>query len=225
MIPLDRWTARPRPGMEPLVGTCVRVEPMVDGRRFAELYEAFDVSGGDALWDYLAYGPFADRADFERFAERTYLTPDPLFHAIVPEPGGRATGVASLMRIDPPNGVVEIGHICLSPSLQGTRAATEAFYLLLRRVFEDLGYRRLEWKCNDANGSSKRAAERLGFSHEGLFRQHMVVKGANRDTAWYSILDGEWPALARSFQDWLRPENFDASGRQHRSLASFRAKV
>jgi RimJ/RimL family protein N-acetyltransferase len=225
VTPLANWTARPRPGTEPIEGATVRVEPMVDGTRFGELYEAFDVPGGDALWDYLAYGPFADRAEFERFAARTYLGEDPLFHAIVPEPGGKAKGVAALMRIDPPNGVVEIGHICLSPVLQGTRAATEAFYLLFRRVFEDLGYRRLEWKCNDANGPSKRAADRLGFSHEGLFRQHMVVKGANRDTAWYSIVDTEWPAVAAAFEAWLNPDNFDGSGRQRRSLADVRRVV
>lgn len=223
MITLDQWTTRPRPGRQPLSGTSVHVEPIVDASRFGQLYEAFSAPGSDALWDYLPYGPFADRTSFESFAERTYRTEDPLFHAIVPVQSGKAEGVASLMRIDPPNGVVEIGHICLARSLQGTRAATEAFYLLLRRVFEELGYRRLEWKCNAANAPSKRAAERLGFTFEGLFRQHMIVKGANRDTAWYAILDSDWPALAKAFESWLAPENFDADGRQRWSLADFRA--
>ncbi|KQT60735.1 MULTISPECIES: GNAT family N-acetyltransferase [unclassified Aureimonas] len=222
MIPLDQWTPRPRPGNAPLSGAVVRVEPIVDSGRFGELYESFTAPGGDTLWAYLPYGPFEDRAAFESFAGTTYRTEDPLFHAIVPALSGKAEGVASLMRIDPPNGVVEIGHICLGPGLQGTRAATEAFYLLFRRVFEELGYRRLEWKCNDANAPSKRAAERLGFTFEGLFRQHMIVKGANRDTAWYAILDSEWPAIAKGFESWLAAENFDEAGRQRRSLASFR---
>lgn len=222
MIPLDHWTTRPRPGREPLAGTVVRVEPIVDGGRFGELHDAFTAPGSDTLWAYLPYGPFADSAAFESFAERTYGGEDPLFHAIVPISSGKAEGVAALMRIDPPNGVLEIGHICLGPSLQGTRAATEAYHLLFRHIFEELGYRRLEWKCNDANAPSKRAAERLGFTYEGLFRQHMIVKGANRDTAWYAILDSEWPALSKAFETWLAPENFDAEGRQRRSLASMR---
>ena len=221
MIPLDRWSARPRPGHEPLSGASVRVEPIGDASRFGELYEAFTAPGSGALWDYLPYGPFPDRAGFEGFAERTYRTEDPLFHAIVPASSGKAEGVASLMRIDPPNGVVEIGHICLGPGLQGTQAASEAFYLLFRRVFDELGYRRLEWKCNDANAPSKRAAERLGFTFEGLFRQHMIVKGANRDTAWYAILDSEWPALQTAFEGWLAVDNFK-DGVQIKGLEAFR---
>ncbi|WP_182085010.1 GNAT family protein [Aureimonas sp. ME7] len=217
---LTHWSPRELPGRASIVGEHVRVEPIRDARRFAELHAAF--AGHDRLWDYLAYGPFGSPEDFGRFANSTYLTPDPLFHAIVPAASGQAEGVMALMRLDPANGVAEIGHICLGPSLQQTRAASEAFLLLFSRVFDELGYRRLEWKCNDRNAPSKRAAERLGFTFEGLFRQHMVVKGHNRDTAWYSIVDREWPRVKAGFEAWLAPENFTADGRQIRSLAQAR---
>ncbi|RIY01972.1 N-acetyltransferase [Aureimonas flava] len=217
---LSHWEPRELPGRNAITGDHVRVEPVRDARRFAELHAAF--GGNDRLWDYLAYGPFADAEDFGRFANATYLGSDPMFHAIVPLASNRAEGVAALMRLDPANGVAEIGHICLGPALQRTRAATEAFHLLFSRVFDELGYRRLEWKCNDKNAPSRRAAARLGFTYEGTFRQHMVTKGRNRDTAWFSIVDGEWPRVKAGFDAWLRPENFDASGRQCRSLSQLR---
>ncbi|MBB3935665.1 GNAT family N-acetyltransferase [Aureimonas phyllosphaerae] len=217
---LSHWEPRELPGQGVVTGEHVRVEPMHDARRFAELCQAFE--GHDRLWDYLAYGPFETAEDFGRFANANYLGTDPMFHAIVPTSSNRAEGVAALMRIDPANGVIEIGHICLSPRLQQTRAATEAFALLFSRVFDKLGYRRLEWKCNDQNMPSKRAAARLGFTFEGVFRQHMVVKGRNRDTAWFSIVDAEWPKVKAGFEAWLQPENFDAKGRQRRSLSQLR---
>ncbi|WP_279482561.1 GNAT family protein [Aureimonas sp. SK2] len=217
---LSHWEPRELPGHRTMIGNHVRVEPIRDARRFAELHAAFE--GHDRLWDYLAYGPFETAEDFGRFANTTYVGADPMFHAIVPTLSNRAEGVAALMRLDPANGVVEIGHICLSPGLQQTRAATEAFFLLFERVFDELGYRRLEWKCNDRNAPSKRAAERLGFHHEGLFRQHMVSKGRNRDTAWFSIIDGDWPKVRAGFEAWLDPDNFDRNGRQRRSLAQCR---
>lgn len=219
---LSHWTPRPLPGAEPIAGRHVTVEPIVDDTRFGELFAAFE--GHDRLWDYLAYGPFDTQDAFAGFAVGTYLGTDPRFHAIVPAGSRRAEGVAALMRLDPANGVGEIGHICLGPSLQMTRTATEAFYLLFRRLFDELGYRRLEWKCNDANAPSKRAADRLGFRFEGLFRQHMVAKGRNRDTAWYAILDGEWPLVRAGFETWLDDGNFDGDGRQRRSLAECRAR-
>ena len=219
---LSDWTARPKPGDAPIAGRTVAVEPIVDGRRFDELFDAYSADGAGTLWRWLPYGPFPARVDFHAFAEKTYLSSDPIFHAVVPVSTGRAAGVASLMRIDTANGVAEVGHIALSPSLMRTAAATEAQYLLMRRVFDELGYRRYEWKCNDRNESSKRAATRLGFRFEGLFRQHMVVKGENRDTAWFSIVDGEWPALRAGFDAWLAPENFSADGAQVRSLEAFR---
>lgn len=222
MTDLARWEPRPLPGVEPLVGRHVAVEPIVDESRFGELDAAF--ARNDRLWEFLAYGPFERREDFESFARATYRGADPLFHAIVPRASGRAEGVAALMRLDPVNGVAEIGHICLAPSLQATVAATEAFSLLFARVFDELGYRRLEWKCDARNAPSRRAAERLGFRFEGEFRQHMVVKGRNRDTAWFSIVDGEWPAVRVGFANWLRPENFDAGGRQKRSLSLCRTR-
>lgn len=217
---LSRWTPREMPGHRSMEGAYVRVEPIRDARRFAELHAAF--AGQDRLWDYLAYGPFETAEDFGRYANANYLGPDPMFHAIVPHASRRAEGVAALMRIDPANGVVEIGHICLAPSLQQTRAATEAFHLLFSRVFDELGYRRLEWKCNDQNAPSRRAAARFGFTYEGTFRQHMVAKGRNRDTAWYSITDGDWPRVKAGFEAWLAPENFDANGQQRRSLSQSR---
>lgn len=218
--PLENWQPRPLPGNAPLVGRHVRVEPLVDERHFADLEAAF--RGHDALWDYLAYGPFDGAEAFHRFAAATYLGPDPKFHAIIPAGSGKAEGVAALMRLDPVHGVAEIGHICLAPSLQKTRASTEAFALLYGRVFDELGYRRLEWKCESTNAPSRRAAARYGFQAESLFRQHMVVKGRNRDTAWFSIIDPEWPSVKAGFERWLADENFDGEGRQRRSLQACR---
>ncbi|ALN72517.1 GNAT family N-acetyltransferase [Aureimonas sp. AU20] len=218
--PLATWTPRRLPGDAPLIGRHVRVEPLVDTRHFADLEAGF--RGQDQLWDYLAYGPFDGAESFHRFAEATYLGADPKFHAIIPADTGKAAGVAALMRLDPANGVAEIGHICLSPGLQKTRASTEAFALLYGRVFDELGYRRLEWKCNSGNAPSRRAAERYGFSYEGLFRQHMVVKGRNRDTAWFSITDTEWPGVKAGFERWLADENFNGEGHQIRSLEACR---
>lgn len=213
----------PRPRIDPLrrQGKSVIVEPIVDATRFGELFEAFASDAGGATWRWLAYGPFDDPAAFASFAEATYLADDILFHAIVPRGSGLAEGVAALMRTDRANGVTEIGHICLAPSLRSTRAASEAIFLLMERIF-DLGYRRLEWKCDDENVASRRAAERFGFTFEGVFRQHMVVKGRNRDTAWYSIVDREWPAIRSGFEAWLAASNFDEKGRQIRRLADCR---
>ncbi|KQT85918.1 GNAT family protein [Aurantimonas sp. Leaf443] len=222
---LSRYERRALPGTEPMHGRAVRVEPIIDERHFADLARAFEADPSRGLWRWLAYGPFEDRAAFLAFARTTYLSADLRFHAIVPEASGRAEGVAALMRADVANGVVEIGHVCLSPALQGTRAASEAFYLLARRVFDELGYRRYEWKCDDGNAPSKRAAARLGFTPEGLFRQHMIVKGRNRDTAWFSILDGEWPRVKAGFEAWLQDGNFDAQGRQKETLAARRDRA
>jgi len=148
--------------------------------------------------------------------------PDRLFFTLVPAAGGRASGVASYLRIVPEFGVIEVGNIWFGPALQRTAAATEAIYLLARHVFDDLGYRRLEWKCNALNAASRRAAERFGFTFEGVFREHMVIKGRNRDTAWYAIVDRDWPAIRDAFERWLDPENFDAAGAQRLRLDEFR---
>ena len=186
------------------------------------LLAAFKADHDDVIWDYLPYGPFDDIAAFRAFLEANCLGDDPMFHTIIDLVTDRPVGMASYLRPDPANGVIEVGHINFSPLMQRRPAATEAMYLMMRQVFADWGYRRYEWKCNDLNDRSKRAALRLGFSYEGLFRQAAVVKGHNRDTAWFSILDSEWPVAAAAFEAWLAPGNFDAAGRQRRGLADIR---
>jgi len=181
-----------------------------------------ETAGADSSWDYLAYGPFPGRDEFVRWLEERAPLEDPLTFAIIDRASGTARGLASFMRMDPANGVIEIGHIWLSPRLQRTRQATEAIYLMSRYAFE-LGNRRLEWKCDALNAPSRRAAERFGFVFEGVFRQHMVMKDRNRDTAWYSIIDSEWPSRKAAFEAWLAPDNFDSSGGQMRALAELRS--
>lgn len=193
------------------------LEPLKAASHTADLWGA--VQGHDEVWMYLADGPYAGEADFERALAEKEAGASALFFAILPETSGRAEGYASYMRMDPANGVIEVGNILLAPSLQRTIAATEAMYVMARHVFEDLGYRRYEWKCNANNAPSRRAALRYGFTFEGIFRQHMVIKGKNRDTAWFSMLDTEWPARKAAFEAWLDPVNFDAEGHQRKSLA------
>lgn len=214
---------RPFPLAVDLTGRSVRLEAVVDERRFSELFDALGDPAFDAIWDYMSIGPFRDRTSFETAARSLMLGEGARFFAIVPTGSGRAEGYLSLMRVDTANGVIEIGNIVLGPTLQRTRAASEAYLLVFRFVFEALGYRRLEWKCNDLNAPSKRAAERLGFSYEGLFRQHMIVKGRSRDTAWFSMLDREWPAVRRAFETYLDDRNFDGDGRQRHALAARRS--
>jgi RimJ/RimL family protein N-acetyltransferase len=213
------WRPAHRPDREPIEGETVRLEPLEASRHGDQLFRA--AANADSTWDYLAYGPFPSREAFFLWLESRAPYSDPLTYAIVDHASGDARGLASFMRIDPDNGSIEIGHIWLSPSLQKTRQATEAIYLMSRKAFE-LGNRRLEWKCDALNAGSRRAAERFGFVFEGVFRQHMVVKGRNRDTAWYSILDSEWPSRRAAFEAWLSADNFTAGGRQIRSLASLR---
>ena len=218
---LGAYAPRRFPPAETLEGRSVALEPIVDASRFNELWDAFSKDEDGRIWDWLAGGPFGDFESFSRYASKTYLAEGHRFYAFVPRESGRAQGVAALFRADPANGVIELGHICLAPSLQRTVAASEGFFLMMGLVLGPLGYRRLEWKCNDGNEGSKRAAARLGFTYEGLFRQHMIVKGRNRDTAWFSLLDSEWPARREAFQAWLSPDNFGADGRQLRSLRDF----
>ena len=210
--------AKPQPVV--LTGQYGRVEKLDSARHGASLWEAMSVA--PAMWDYMPYGPF-DTADMLQawLAERETLD-DPYVYAVV-APDGRAVGIAALMAIRPDTGVIEVGHIAYAPALQRTPLGTEAQYLLARYAFETLGYRRYEWKCNARNAASRRAAERYGFTFEGIFRQHMIVKGKNRDTAWFSIIDSEWPDRRVAFERWLAPANFDADGRQKASLASFMA--
>lgn len=206
-----------------LQGSRVRLEPLDPDRHASDLFAAAQGRGADPdLWRYLPYGPFADAAELRAWLAERAASVDPLFLAVVDRATGRAGGVVSYLRIEPAHGCIEIGHIWLGAGLQRTPLATEAIHLLARHAFDDLGNRRLEWKCNAANARSRRAAERLGFTFEGVFRQHMIVKGRNRDTAWFSLLDGEWPAARAAFEAWLAPSNFDAAGRQRRSLAALR---
>ena len=213
---LARWKPASLPRREPLSGRHVSLEPLDVERHTADLWQA--VQGHDEVWAYLADGPYASEAALKRALSEKQAGPTALFFAIMPGISGRVEGYASYMRIDAANGVIEVGNILLTPSLQRTIAATEAMYLMARHIFEDLGYRRYEWKCNANNVPSRRAALRYGFTFEGIFRQHMVVKGQNRDTAWFSMLDSEWPARKADFETWLDPANFDAAGRQRKSL-------
>jgi RimJ/RimL family protein N-acetyltransferase len=213
---LPDWKPVPLPCPVILRGRTVTLEPLKAETHAADLWSA--VSGHEGVWAWLGDGPYASETEFHRAIEAKQAATNAVFLAIVPVATGRAAGYASYMRMDAANGVIEVGNILLSPALQRTTAATEAMYLMAQHVFEDLGYRRYEWKCNAENEPSRRAALRLGFQFEGIFRQHMVVKGRNRDTAWFSMLDSEWPARKRAFEAWLAPENFDAEGGQRKSL-------
>jgi RimJ/RimL family protein N-acetyltransferase len=219
---LEGWTPARRPAREVLAGARVDLEPL-DERHAADLFAASHGDGADPrLWDHLPYGPFADAGAMAAWVAERAASEDPLFFAVVDGATGRAGGMASFLRVEPVHGCIEIGHIWFGAGLQRTPHATEAIWLLARHAFDGLGNRRLEWKCDAANERSRRAALRFGFSFEGIFRQHMIVKGRNRDTAWFSIVDGEWPAVARAFEAWLDPANFDARGVQRRALAELR---
>jgi RimJ/RimL family protein N-acetyltransferase len=220
-FPLPHWTARPRPPRSAMEGRFCRVEPIDPARHATDLHAANSLDREGRNWTYLPYGPFPELAGYYDWLERVCAADDPLFHAVIDRRSRRAVGVASYMRIDPAAGVIEVGGINYAPPLQRTAAATEAMYLMMRRVFDELGYRRYEWKCDSLNAPSRAAAQRLGFRYEGMFRQATVYKARNRDTCWFSILDSEWPALKPVFEAWLDPGNFDASGRQRRSLSSF----
>lgn len=226
------WRPVQPPRPVTLRGRSVTLEPLDADRHSAALWNA--VRGHDEVWTWLADGPYASESALHTALAQKQASQNAVFLAILPIPGGQlqvpdrpssphpAAGYASYMRIEPAHGVVEVGNILLSPGLQRTRAATEAMYLMAKHVFDDLGYRRYEWKCNAENEPSRRAALRLGFSFEGLFRQHMVIKNHNRDTAWFAMLDREWPARKLALEAWLDPENFDARGVQKTNLMSNR---
>lgn len=207
--------ARP---LEPVVleGRTVRLEPLDAERHAAALFEAAQGEGADPLlWRYMWDGPFADAEAYAAWARTAAAKTDPQFYALVTD---APSGVASYLRIEPANACIEIGHIWFGGRIQRTTAATEAIYLLLRHAFDDLGNRRVEWKCDAANARSRAAAARFGFTYEGTFRQHMIVKGVNRDTAWFAMLDGEWPEIRAGYEAWLDPANFDADGNQRHPL-------
>jgi RimJ/RimL family protein N-acetyltransferase len=214
-----------RPKRVTLEGRWVTLVPLDAGAHAEALYEG---SNGDAaresVWTYLFNGPFANFKEFAADVEVKAKAPDPHYFAIIDNSSGRAVGYQSLMRIDPPNRVIEVGGIMYAPRMQRTAGATEAQYLLARYVFDELGYRRYEWKCNALNAPSRRAAERFGFAFEGIFRQHMIVKGSNRDTAWFAMLDSEWPVRKAAYERWLAPDNFDSNGRQKVALSALMPK-
>jgi len=211
---VESTAAAARPDRVTLAGRYVTLVPL-DAAAHAESLFALQ-NGHPDLWLYLGDEPYTDRAVFDAAIAKKAASEDPMFYAILVD--GRAVGFCSLMRIDPANRVIEIGHILYTPALQRTCAATEAMYLMAKYAFDGLGYRRYEWKCNSHNEPSKRAAKRYGFAYEGTFRQHMIIKGRNRDTAWFSMLDSEWPERRAAFERWLDPANFDSDGRQLSSL-------
>jgi RimJ/RimL family protein N-acetyltransferase len=206
-----------------MAGRLCTVEPLDPERHAAQLFTAYAEDHEGRMWTYLPRGPYASLDAYRSWAEAACRGDDPLVHAIIDKSSGEAVGTAALMRIEPEVGVIEVGSITYSPRLQRRPAGTEAMYLMMRRVFDELGYRRYEWKCNSLNAPSRAAALRLGFHYEGLFRQAQVTRGRNRDTLWFSVIDSEWPALRAAFERWLDPANFDAAGQQRRSLASFRS--
>ena len=218
--PVSRLPSGLIPGRGRHDGVAATLEGIDPERHAEELFaSSHGVPGGDALWRFLSYGPWADVATFRGWLRDCTAAHDPIFFAIRDRTSGRACGMASYLNIVPKNGSIEIGHIWLAPALQRTRAATEALFLLMRHAMDELRYRRLEWKCDALNAPSRRAARRLGFRFEGIFHQHMIVKGRNRDTAWYSIMDHEWPDVRANITAWLADDNFDAAGRQKRSLS------
>ena len=208
-----------RPASVTLEGGHVLLEKLDPARHGAALRDA--VHGNDALWTYMGYGPFADDATFDAWLAARAEVSDPFAYAVIERRSGLCLGSITLMEIRPAMRVIEMGNIVYGEALQRTPAATEAQYLAAAYVFETLGYRRYEWKCNALNAPSRRAALRLGFTFEGVFRQHMIVKGRNRDTAWFSMLDSEWPTRKRAFERWLDPSNFDSDGRQRVALGNF----
>ncbi|GAB4293617.1 MAG: GNAT family protein [Roseovarius sp.] len=214
--PVPGWRPPPRPGGQPLEGRHASLEPLSAEHHAALLYQAFD--GHDEIWDYMPVGPFASAAQFHRWMRQATARDDMVFYAIRDRDRGQYGGLAAYLRIKPEAGSIEVGHIALAPVLQRSRAATEAMYLMMQWAFA-AGYRRYEWKCDALNLASRRAAQRLGFSHEGVFRQASVVKGRNRDTAWFSVIDREWPALEEAFRFWLAAGNFDDAGRQRERLS------
>jgi RimJ/RimL family protein N-acetyltransferase len=229
-MPLERplgaevdWTPVAPPARRPLRGQHVLLRPVEAAADAEPLYRVSHPPDGDpAIWTYLPDGPYKGPGHLEQMLAWAETSDDPLYFTLVSLPDEQPVGQASYLRITPEFGVIEIGHIWFGVTLQRTTAATEAIYLLARNVFDDLAYRRLEWKCNALNADSRRAAERFGFTFEGVFRNHQVVKRRNRDTAWYAITGEEWPAIRNAFEQWLAPANFDAEGRQRRSLAEIR---
>jgi RimJ/RimL family protein N-acetyltransferase len=217
-------TIDPRPAKRPervvLHGGLVDLVPLDPPSHGESLFQLTCGTDNEYLWTYLLKGPFTDRKEFDAYLRQQAASEDPMFFVVVEKRSARAVGWASYMRIEPTHRVIEVGHVMFSPALRRTTGATEAIYLMARNAFEALDYRRFEWKCNALNAGSRRAALRFGFTFEGVFREHMIVKGRSRDTAWFSMTDAEWPKRKEAFETWLRPANFDEEGRQKTSLSA-----
>ena len=222
--PMPEWSTRPLPGRVTLQGNFCRLEPLDPGLHAGDLYEAYRSAPDDRDWTYMPAGPFQDVDEYRRYAGEISGKADPFHYAVIDTALGKAVGSLALMRIEPKHGVIEVGYVAFSPLLKQKPASTEAQFLLMQYVFEDLKYRRYEWKCDSLNAPSRNAAQRLGFQFEGIFRQAVVYKGRSRDTAWFSVIDKEWPVLKEAFQTWLSAGNFDADGKQVRRLTDFREK-
>jgi RimJ/RimL family protein N-acetyltransferase len=222
--PLPDWKAARLPGREPLLGRYCRIEPVDVERHVEDLYEAYASAEDGHDWTYLAVGPFQSLDAYREHLTKAAALTDPMHHAVIDLATGKAVGTLALMRIDPPNGVIEVGHVTYSPRLKRTRIASDAMALLMNYVFGDLGYRRFEWKCDSLNAPSRAAALRYGFKFEGIFRQAIVTRGRNRDTAWFSVIDGEYPAVRDGFAQWLDERNFDAEGNQRERLGDLIAQ-
>lgn len=220
-FPVDDWKASAIPSDSHILGRLCRLEPLDSDCRAKELYAAFSKDSDDHNWTYLPYGPFDNFESFNSWLRDVNRGEDPFFHAVIDLKTEDAVGLASYLRINPAGGVIEVGHIHFSPLLQRTTLATEAMFLMMSRVFDVLGYRRYEWKCDALNEPSRKAASRLGFSFEGIFRQATMYKGRNRDTAWYAIIDKDWPKIRLAYDSWLDLGNFDAAGNQKKSLSDF----
>jgi RimJ/RimL family protein N-acetyltransferase len=218
--PLPDWAPRPHPPARAVSGRWCTVEPLDPARHAHDLYHANSLDETGRMWTYLGNGPFEDLSAYRSWLDSVASKTDPMFFTIVERDRDAALGVAAFLRIEATAGSIEVGHVAFSPALQHTVAATEAMALMMARVFDELGYRRYEWKCDALNEPSRRAASRLGFVYEGTFRQALVVKGRNRDTAWFSVLDSEWPRLRDAFEQWLSPRNFDIDGRQRVALSA-----
>ena len=218
------WTPPRPPARAVMEGHYCRLEPLAAVSHADALYAANALNADGGMWTYMAYGPFATREIYRAWVEGASGSSDPMFFAIIDRATDKAVGVASYLRIDPANGCIEVGHLAYSPLLQRKPAATEAMYLMMEHAFA-LGYRRYEWKCNALNAPSRAAAQRLGMSYEGIFRQATVVKGRNRDTAWYSVIDTEWGVSKKAFRLWLAPANFDTQGRQQTALSELTAPL
>lgn len=215
------WNGARPPPRTSMPGRFCRVEPLSSETHLNDLYEAYSADPDGTLWTYMFAGPFSSKEEFRAWLEPACATDDPLFHAIIDLSTNKAVGLAAFMRIQAGVGVIEVGNITYSPHLQRTPMATEAMFLMMKRVFDELGYRRYEWKCDSLNAPSRKAAARLGFCCDGIFEQAIVYRGRNRDTAWYSILDRDWSRLKEAYETWLDPKNFDEFGKQYRKLRYF----